>query len=135
MNISQHQAAVEKSFELYEAIQAKHLAQMRNDEMPDLNTMNKERSNASDNLQQTLNSFVENAGSLGGSQSLPLLNRFEKRLNKIMALDADIATEIEKHRDKIKKSMAQMKQGKQALTGYWSAGNETSPNRVVHISR
>ena len=130
---SQQKTEIEQKFEVYENLQKRHLEIMKRKELPDLKVMTLERKQASDQLQASLNDFMENAGSI--KNSIALLSRFESRLNAIMTLDERIATEIEKHRDSMKNHLNQMKQGKNAMQGYKSAGKSPEHPRVFNISR
>ena len=136
MDVSQQEQEIEQRFLDYESLQTRHLNMMENLNLPDMKALTLERKQASDTLQSALNQFMENAGSLGQKKSLSLLSKFESRLNNIMTLDERIASEIEKHRDSMKKELNQMKQGKKAIKGYGSA--VTPPKnqpRVFSISR
>ncbi len=136
MDLSQHEQKIEQKFQIYEALQARHLDMMKNVSLPDMKALTLERKQASDTLQSALNRFMENAGSLGQSKSLSLLSKFESRLNNIMVLDERIASEIEKHRDLMKKELNQMKQGKKAIKGYGSAVTPPKDQpRVFSINR
>ncbi|MCG8633725.1 MAG: hypothetical protein MI863_07860 [Desulfobacterales bacterium] len=133
MNPSTYKKEIEKNFETYEALQSRHLEIIKTKELPDLKAMTLERKQASDQLQASLNRFMENAGSI--KNSLSSLSRYESRLNAIMALDERIASEIEKHRDWLKNQLNRMKQGKNAMRGYKSAGTAGKGPRVFNISR
>ena len=136
MDLSQHEQEIEQRFLYYESLQARHLDLMKNVNLPDVKTLTQERKQASDDLQATLNRFMGNAGSLGQSKSLPLLSKFESRLNTIMELDERIASEIERHRGVMKKELNQMKQGKKVIEGYGSAASPPKNQpRVFSISR
>ncbi|HCY85163.1 MAG TPA: hypothetical protein DHV36_08520 [Desulfobacteraceae bacterium] len=135
MELSDHIEKIEEQFWAYETLQNNHLALMREDRLSDVAALVKERKDASANLQKALNAFVENAGSLGG-RSIELLSTYENRLNDIMALDEQIASEIEKHRGWLKKELSQMKHGKKAIQGYQSAGHPPKNRpRVFSVSR
>ena len=137
MDLSAHKKTIETEFSQYEALQARHLEMLKQDDLvADMKQLVFERQQASDRLQKSLNTFMENAGSLGRNKSVKLLDKFENRLNNIMALDEHIASEIERHRGVLKKELSQMKQGKRAIQGYGSAGHppKTRP-RVFSISR
>jgi hypothetical protein len=134
MDVSEQK--IEQRFLDYESLQARHLDMMKRTNLPDMKALTQERKQASDDLQTALNRFMENAGSLGRSKSIPLLSKFESRLNTIMELDERIASEIERHRGVMKKELSQMKQGKKAIEGYGSAATpQKGRPRVFSISR
>lgn len=135
MDLSQHTKKIERLFDAYEALQARHLELMKAADLSNVKAMNTERQEASDALQAALNQFMENAGSMGQDRSLPLLSAFESRLTNIMALDERIASEIERHRGKMREHLKQMKQGKNAMNGYKSAAKAPDRPRVFKISR
>ncbi len=136
MDLSQHEQEIEQRFQIYEALQNRHLDMMKDFSLPDMKILTQERKQASDVLQSALNRFMENAGSLGQGKGISLLSKFESRLNNIMVLDERIASEIEKHREQMKKELNQMKQGKKAIKGYGSAGTPPKDQpRVFSINR
>lgn len=135
MNLEQHEKRLNETFEMYESLQESHLNTMRTQELPDLNTMTSDRRRASADLQKVLQAFMDVAGSLGGTKSLAVLSKFEVRLNTIMELDEALSTEIEKHRDWIKKNLSHIKKGRQAVRGYKTAGAPPGQPRVFSISR
>ncbi|MCD4720744.1 MAG: hypothetical protein K8S13_12945 [Desulfobacula sp.] len=135
MNLEQHKNIIENSFIIYETIQAEHLSILKDQEMPDLNSMTQERENAFLNLKKNLDNLIGNAGSIGGTKSLPLLTEFESRLNTIMGLDEQIAAEIQRHSVELKKHLKHMKQGKAAMNGYRMAGTNSPKPCVLSMNR
>jgi len=135
MNLSQHKNNIENFFKIYENIQTEHLLILKGEEMPDLGAMTRKREAAFLDLKESLDNLVENAGSIGGTKSIPVLSEFEKRLNTIMALDGQIATEIQRHRAELKKHLNHMKRGKAAMKGYNPAGLNPRPPNVLSMNR
>lgn len=134
MDLAQHKNNIENYFKIYEKIQAEHLSVLKNREMPDLNSMTLEREKAFTDLKTNLDNLIENAGSIGGIKSLPLLTEFENRLGTIMGLDEQITIEIQRHRAELKKHLNHMKKGKAAMKGYNPAGAINQPH-VLSMNR
>jgi len=135
MNIEQYKSMIEKSFREYEIIQEQHLNIMQTNQLPDLKTMTQERDAAFFNLTEILNKFIENAGTIGGQDSLPILTQFEGRLSSILAVDEKISFEINKHRSRLQKSLEQLKQGKIAMQGYKMTGKNPNHPCVLSMNR
>ncbi len=119
----------------YEKIQAHHLYQMQSEALPDLELMNTERAYAFKSLKTALDTFMGNAGTIYGSDSVSILTGYEQRVSSMMALDEKIAIEIKKHKNRLKADLVRMKKGKQAITGYKSTGAVLSSPKVVSMNR
>ncbi len=135
MNKEAHINNIRKRFQAYEDLQESHLNLLRTEQLPNLSKMTMERKIASDELQEALNGFMENAGLLHGGSSLNVLNRFETRLGTILKVDDSIAVEIEKHRDELKKTLNRLKHGNKAMQGYRPADTPRNKPRVLSINR
>ena len=126
---------LERCLSNYEKIQAHHLCQMQSETLPDLELMNTERAGAFRTLKAALDTFMGNAGTIYGSDSLSMLSGYEQIVSSMMELDEKIAIEIKKHKDRLKADLARMKKGKQAITGYKSTGTVLSSPKVVSMNR
>ena len=135
MNKEAHIDNIRKRFQAYEDLQESHLNLLRTEQLPNLSKMTMERKIASDELQEALNGFMENAGLLHGGSSLNVLNRFETRLGTILKVDDSIAVEIEKHRNELKKTLNRLKHGNKAMQGYRPADTPRNKPRVLSINR
>ena len=118
MDIEQYKQKLELCFTEYENLQKLHLEVMENEPMPDIARMTKDRDNAFDRLKQNINNFVGNAGSQGGTNSLPVLAEYETRLTSIMDVSEELSKSILKYRDNLKTDLAKMQQGRAAMRGY-----------------
>jgi septation ring formation regulator EzrA len=118
MEMEQHRQRLELCFTEYEELQNLHLFVMKNEPMPDLVRMTEDRDKAFDELKQNLNTFVQNAGSNGGINSLPVLAEYEVRLTSIMDVSEELSKAILEYRKDLKTNLSKMQQGKAALRGY-----------------
>ncbi len=118
MKIEQHKQTLEICFIEYENLQNLHLDVMKNEPMPDIARMTEDRDKAFDKLKQHLNVFVQNAGSNGGINSIPLLEGYETRLSSIMDVSDELSKAILKYQENLKTNLAKMKQSKTAMQGY-----------------
>ena len=118
MEIELHKQRLELCFTEYEELQNVHLFVMKNEPMPDLVRMTEERDKAFDELKQNLNTFVQNAGSRVGTDSLPVLAEYEGRLTAIMDVSEELSKAILKYRETLQANLSKMQQGKAALRGY-----------------
>ena len=118
MEIEQYKQKLELCFTEYENLQKLHIDVMKNEPMPDIARMTKDRDSVFDELKQNLDAFVGNAGSTGGIDNLPALAKFEERLTSIMNVNEKLSKAIEEYRENLKTNLAKMKQSKAALRGY-----------------
>jgi len=136
MKLEQNISNIENCFNSYENIQIQHLDIMKSKDLPNLDLLTQERTTVFQILKTALDTFMENAGSLYGSDSLSAISRYEGKLASILKLDEDIAIEIKKHQEHLKVSLARLKKGKTALNGYRKAGTQTTLKPfVLNIDR
>ena len=135
MNLTQKTSSLEDCFRNYEKIQVQHLNFMKSEDLPDLSLMTEERTKAFQLLKTTLDSFIQNAGTHYGSDSLSILNGYESRLSLMMKLDEDISGEIQKYRNSLKTNLNRMKKGKMAMTGYKNSAKNSQSPRVLSMNR
>lgn len=118
MEIEQYKQKLELCFTKYEELQKLHLDVMKNEPMPDIARMTEDRDIAFDRLKQNINDFVGNAGSHGGTNSLPVLAEYETRLTSIMDVSEELSKATLEYRENLKANLAKMQQSKAALRGY-----------------
>jgi len=118
MGAKKHKQELELCFTVYENLQNLHLDVMENEPMPDIARMTEERDNAFAKLKQKLNSFVQNAGSNGGLENVPVLSEYETRLTSIMDVSEKLSKAILKYRGNLKTDLEKMQQSKAAMRGY-----------------
>ncbi|MFH2060653.1 MAG: hypothetical protein ABIJ59_17345 [Pseudomonadota bacterium] len=126
---------IEDCFDRYEKIQARHLEAMETQSMPDLECMTQERSDLFQTLIAQVESFISDAGTRHGSDSLATLSKFENRLESMMMLDDKIKIEIIRHREDLKIHLTRMKKGKNAMNGYKNAVSSSRTPRVLSMNR
>ncbi|MCK5100868.1 MAG: hypothetical protein KAR45_22355 [Desulfobacteraceae bacterium] len=118
MDTEQYKQKLELCFTEYEELQILHLDVMKTEPMPDIAAMTNDRDKVFDRLKQNIDDFIGNAGSHGGTDSLPVLAEFEERLTSIMNVNEKLSKAIEEYREDLKTNLAKMKQSKAALRGY-----------------
>ena len=118
MDIEQYKQDLELCFTEYENLQMLHLDVMKAEPMPDIARMTEDRDLAFAKLKQNLDCFVGNAGSHGGTDSLPVLAEYEGRLTSIMGVSEELSKAIQVYRENLKTNLAKMQQSKAALRGY-----------------
>ena len=129
------QISLDEHFDNYENLQVNHLDILKSDTSPDLEQMTKERNIIFEVLKTTLESFIGNAGTQHGKDSLSILSQYETRLAVLMKLDDDISDEIKKYRTLLKINLNHMKKGKAAMNGYKKTGTNSPNPRVLSMNR
>jgi len=105
-------------FKAYEAIQTKHIHIMRTEALPDLDTMTRDRETAFLELKQALDQFMATLSTQGKSDMIQELENFEKNIQSVARLDEILTNEVQTYKERLKKHLNQLKQGKTAMSGY-----------------
>ncbi len=135
MELNQNITNLEECINAYKSIQTQHLSIMKSESLPDIERMTQERASSFQLLKTSLDSFMENSGSQFGTDSLPLLSKYEDRLATIMKLDEAITIEIKKHRNGLKNNLNRVKKGKEAMSGYKNAVPKSQNPCVLSMNR
>ena len=117
MELEINKQALESCLTEYENLQTQHIDIIKNDSMPDLVAMTRERDKVFIRLKQNLDSFV-NAGSHEEAGSLPAL---ETRIASIMDVSQELSKAIQEYKNQLSTGLARMQQGKAAMQGYKTA--------------
>lgn len=131
----QHFDRIESCFGKYETLQLAHYEALKVEDMPDIALMTRQRQEAFHSLEESLDLFMATAGSTLGKESVPLLSRFEGRLNKLMALDDKITNEIQRHKAQLKNNLNRVRKGQVAMKGYGTAGITPQKTHVLSMNR
>ncbi len=121
MELETNKQILERCLTEYENLHIQHIAIMKNEPMPDLAAMSQKRDDIFIRLKQNLDSFVKNAGSHDGAESLSGLKKYEIRIASIMDMSQELSKVTQEYKDQLTAGLTKIKQGKAAMQGYKTA--------------
>ena len=121
LETNKQEQALESCLTEYENLQTQHIDIIKNESMPDLVAMTRERDKVFIRLKQNLDSFVKNTGSHEGTGRLPALAEYDNRIASIMDVSQELSKAIQEYKNQLSTGLARMQQGKAAMQGYKTA--------------
>lgn len=114
---------LDRSIQEYKDIQAKQCTSLNHDLLPDIETMNFERSGAFTNLKVNLDHFLNLSHS---EPDIDLISRYQAELETILETDRILREQFCLLKDKIKQHMQDIDKGKTIVHKYAKATGRTN---------